>query len=112
MTHTYAILNVSPEAYREIREKLEAAGYDGQFHDRENGEVIDMHGIALQQHPGRCPICTATLCKCSECNATWCLDHQPNPLVCPNCGARPHDRARKEAAARAVQFPREAREEE
>ncbi len=50
-THTYAVLDVSPAAYQEIRGKLDAAGYSHAFHDSEgdNGsEVIDMHGIALQ----------------------------------------------------------------
>ena len=48
-THTYAVLRVSPEAYQEIRDKLEAAGYEDQFHDKgEAGEVIDMNGIAIQ----------------------------------------------------------------
>lgn len=44
MTYTYAILDISPEAYREIKSKLKEAGYDHAFH----GDVIDMHGIALQ----------------------------------------------------------------
>ncbi len=51
MTHTYAILRVSAETYNEIRGLLVAAGYDDQLHDKPAGEVIDMHGIALQQHP-------------------------------------------------------------
>lgn len=50
MTHTYAILDVSPEAYAEIRAKLEEAGYQHAFHTRvrDGEEVIDMHGIALR----------------------------------------------------------------
>jgi hypothetical protein len=51
MTHTYAILKVSPAAYAEIREKLEAAGYQDQFHGEGDGERIDMHGIAIQAEP-------------------------------------------------------------
>ena len=46
-THTYAVLEVSPAAYREIRGALEAAGYAHAFHQGGDGEVIDMHGIAL-----------------------------------------------------------------
>jgi len=59
-THTYAVLEVSPAAYREIRALLEAAGYEHAFHrtahevfreGKREGEieveVIDMHGIAL-----------------------------------------------------------------
>lgn len=47
-TYSYAVLNVSLEAYLEIRVKLKAAGYSDQFYDSEYGEVIDMRGIALQ----------------------------------------------------------------
>lgn len=43
-THTYAVLEISPEAYTEILKKLSAAGYDDQLH----GDLIDMHGIALK----------------------------------------------------------------
>ena len=48
-TYTYAILEVSKEAYDEIRAKLEKAGYQQAFHQSptEDQEVIDMHGIAL-----------------------------------------------------------------
>ena len=46
MTYTYAILEISPAAYREIREKLEAAGYQHAF---EPDGAIDMHGIALAE---------------------------------------------------------------
>lgn len=50
MTHTYAILEISTAAYKEIKEKLEAAGYEHAFRDYKNGDgvVIDMHGIALK----------------------------------------------------------------
>lgn len=47
-THTYAVLDVSPEAYAEIRDKLANAGYANQFHDHDGHEVIDMHGIAIR----------------------------------------------------------------
>jgi hypothetical protein len=48
VTYTYAKLVISLEAYREIRGKLDEAGYNEQFHsDLENGELIDMHGVAL-----------------------------------------------------------------
>lgn len=48
-THTYAILEVSAQTYDEIRDLLEAAGYQHAFHAREDGDGynIDMHGIAL-----------------------------------------------------------------
>lgn len=47
MIYTYAILEVSAQAYREIRAKLVAAGYEHAFHEDDGREVIDMHGIAL-----------------------------------------------------------------
>lgn len=42
-TYTYALLDVSAETFREIRQKLEAAGYAHALH----GDLIDMRGIAL-----------------------------------------------------------------
>ena len=48
MTYTYAVLEVSEAAYQEIREKLEAAGYQYAFHKDDGAEVIDMHGIAIK----------------------------------------------------------------
>lgn len=48
-SRTYAILEVSPEVYAEIRAKLEAAGYEHALHREDDGEVIDMHGIALRK---------------------------------------------------------------
>lgn len=48
MTYTYAILDVSGEAYDEIAGKLKAAGYDQVFHEYDGEVVIDMHGIALR----------------------------------------------------------------
>lgn len=44
-THTYAVLEVSKEAFNEIKKKLREAGYDHAFID----DVIDMHGIALSE---------------------------------------------------------------
>lgn len=44
MSHTFALLDVSPAAYAEIREKLKAAGYDHALH---GDGVIDLHGLAL-----------------------------------------------------------------
>lgn len=47
-THTYAILQVSKEAYQEVKTLLLKAGYDQAIHKNSRGdEVIDMHGIAL-----------------------------------------------------------------
>lgn len=43
-THTYAVLEVTPMAFVEVKRLLAAAGYDHAF----DGDVIDMHGIALK----------------------------------------------------------------
>lgn len=48
MTHTYVELEISPAAFCEIREKLEAAGYEHAFMD---DATIDMHGIAVTLGP-------------------------------------------------------------
>jgi hypothetical protein len=50
MTHTYVILGISSAAYKEIKDKLEAAGYQHAFHDDRDGDgiLVDMHGIALK----------------------------------------------------------------
>jgi hypothetical protein len=46
-THTYVILELSPAAFAEIKEKLTAAGYQHTFQEDEGRTVIDMHGIAV-----------------------------------------------------------------
>lgn len=43
MTHTYALLEVLPSTWADIRKRLERAGCDHAFHDN----AIDMHGLAL-----------------------------------------------------------------
>jgi len=48
MTHTYAILEVSGACWDEIAGKLSDAGYKHSF----DGDVIDMHGIALKTASG------------------------------------------------------------
>lgn len=48
MTHTYVILEISSAAYKEIKQKLEAAGYHHVFHENRGEVVIDMQGIALK----------------------------------------------------------------
>ena len=45
-TYTYVELEVSPEAYDEIAEKLRATYYDHCFGD---DGAIDMHGLALMR---------------------------------------------------------------
>lgn len=73
MTYTYAILDVSPKAYREIKEKLEEAGYEDQFHEDGGRIVLDMHGIALAaKHDPGCPAIAddesdLVLDDCGEC---------------------------------------------
>jgi hypothetical protein len=52
MTYTYVVLDISPEAYKEIADKLRAANYDHVFTDDGEGrEIIDMHGIAVREEP-------------------------------------------------------------
>lgn len=46
-THTFVELEVSAEAYDEIRAKLDAAGYDHALVPFEEGVTLDMHGIGL-----------------------------------------------------------------
>jgi hypothetical protein len=50
MTYTFAILDLSPAAYWEIRQKLRAAGYDHAIDDADGG-TIDMHGLAVKSTP-------------------------------------------------------------
>lgn len=45
-TYTYAILEIEKESFNDISLRLEAAGYQDQFHDDDT--VIDMSGIAIQ----------------------------------------------------------------
>ncbi|MGH7166521.1 MAG: hypothetical protein ACREIS_13470 [Nitrospiraceae bacterium] len=48
-TYTYAIMVLSPAAYREVRQNLVDAGYDHSIQEGSEGEVLDMHGIALME---------------------------------------------------------------
>jgi hypothetical protein len=49
-SHAHAILPISQAAYEGIRNALAKAGYGHQFRsDGDHGEVIDMHGLAVQQ---------------------------------------------------------------
>ncbi len=47
-THTYAVLEVPRTVYAAVRALLAAASCDHAFHTNADGEVIDMHGIALR----------------------------------------------------------------
>ena len=47
MAYTYAVLEVSHSTYKEIHDKLKAAGYEDQFHEDNGKDLIDMHGIAI-----------------------------------------------------------------
>lgn len=46
-THTVALLQLSPEAYKEISDKLEAAGYQHAFSETDGVKFIDMSGIGV-----------------------------------------------------------------
>lgn len=48
MTHTYAVLDVPRAVYAAVRALLDRADYGHAFHAGKDGEVIDMHGIALR----------------------------------------------------------------
>ena len=52
MTYTYAILDVPKAVYAAVRALLGAADYQHAFHADNDGEVIDMHGIALRSKDG------------------------------------------------------------
>ena len=52
MTHTYAILDVPRAVYAAVRALLDAASYQHAFHADKDGEVINMHGIALRSKAG------------------------------------------------------------
>jgi hypothetical protein len=47
-TYTYAVLEVSEQAYQEIAKLLREAGYHGSFQKDDGQECIDMNGIALK----------------------------------------------------------------
>lgn len=48
MTYTYVLMEVTKSTYEEVKKKLEEAGYWQALHkDREDGIILDMHGIAL-----------------------------------------------------------------
>lgn len=52
MTYTYAVLEVPGAVFAAVRALLKRAEYEHAFHRETDGEVIDMHGIALQAKPG------------------------------------------------------------
>lgn len=52
MTYTYAVLDVPKAVYAAVRALLTAASYQHAFHAGKDGEVIDMHGIALRSKDG------------------------------------------------------------
>jgi len=50
---TYAVLDVSADCFREIQQKLEAAGYQHAFTEDDDGSlVINLHGIAIRDEDG------------------------------------------------------------
>ena len=51
-TRTYAVLDVPGPVYAAIRALLDQADYQHAFCDHADGEVIDMHGIALKSRAG------------------------------------------------------------
>jgi hypothetical protein len=48
-TYTFTILDVSKETFEEISKKLFDANYLHSFHEVNNQQIVDMHGIAIRQ---------------------------------------------------------------
>ena len=48
MSYTYAVLELSQEAYEEIKRKLRQAGYSQAIVDGPGGEIIDMTGVSVK----------------------------------------------------------------
>lgn len=56
MSHTYALLELTPSAFEEIYEKLKLAGYGHAFiKKRGEATVIDMHGIGVSANKSSVP---------------------------------------------------------
>ena len=83
-TYTYALLEVSPAAYAEIKTKLEAAGYAHAFHEEDGKVVIDMHGIALV--PGEPRV------QMKRCD--YCGEEEKSGGYCSTCGSPLHEGGR------------------
>jgi hypothetical protein len=73
-THTFVVLDISPEAYNEIAAKLHAADYGHCFIEQDGRTVIDMAGIAVAEGEGCSTGCHKwerapenALDKCSRC---------------------------------------------
>ena len=71
-THTFAVLQLSPEAFAEIKDKLEKAGYQDQFLNEGKGLMIDMHGIAMKEKPKKVVEAVPTVITCPE--TAYCMD--------------------------------------
>ena len=52
MTYTYAMLDVPRAVYAAVRALLAQADYQHAFHASSDGELIDMHGLALRAKAG------------------------------------------------------------
>lgn len=48
-THTFVVIELSDQAFKEIFTKLKEAGYEHTFIEQDGKTVIDMHGIAVGQ---------------------------------------------------------------
>jgi len=77
-THTYATMQISSEAYDEIRQKLIDVGYQHAINDE--GE-LDMHGIAL----------TTDACNCTHDAA----NHSDQDGKCYKCKCESYKRKGK-----------------
>lgn len=71
-THTYVVLDISPEAHADIKAKFLAAGYGHSI----DGDTIDMHGIALEPKEAQ----GTHHCHCDAVHRCPIMVH-PDPVV-------------------------------
>ena len=92
MTHTFAILDVRPAVYADIRQGLVMTGYaDEVLHVEDGQELIDMHGIALRSDPSILPSALPMILHCPECRARHIdvgeFETKPHHThACQSCG--------------------------
>lgn len=80
VTHTYALLEVSPAAFAEMKAKFEEAGYQHAFHTDDGKPVIDMHGIALVSESAiECCHGVPLEHNCNACSDEAARGGRPNP---------------------------------
>ena len=48
-THTRVVMDVSPETFQEIHDKMKEAGYHHAIYKDEDGITVDMSGLAIRK---------------------------------------------------------------